>query len=180
MIDTGTPHACTRGSDFEGNGHEPTQLCQRRVRIEEEANAPGEVSGRGYGLADEALEGALYDSQALRDFVGIDLSRESVPDATTMLKFTRLLLDNDLTKALFEEINAHLAEQGLPMRAGTIVGATSIAAHSLTKNADNTRDPEMQQTKKGKNTAQLLSLFGLANLVIARKSLLDCYARGAS
>lgn len=32
-----------------------------------------------YGLADEALEDALYDSQALRDFVGIDLSRESVP-----------------------------------------------------------------------------------------------------
>ncbi|MDN8617698.1 transposase, partial [Variovorax ginsengisoli] len=61
-----------------------------------------------YGLADEALEDALYDSQALRDFVGIDLSHEAVPDATTLLKFRRLLLDNDLTKALFEEINAHL------------------------------------------------------------------------
>lgn len=65
-----------------------------------------------YSLADEALEDALYDSQALRDFVGIDLSRESVPDATTLLKFRRLLLANDLTKALFDEINAHLAEQG--------------------------------------------------------------------
>ena len=74
-----------------------------------------------YGLADEALEDALYDSQALRDFVGIDLSRESVPDATTLLKFRRLLLANDLTKALFDEINAHLAGQGLLMRAGTIV-----------------------------------------------------------
>ena len=56
-----------------------------------------------YGLADEALEDALYDSQALRDFVGIDLSRESVPDATTLLKFRRLLQDNDLTRALFDE-----------------------------------------------------------------------------
>ena len=102
-----------------------------------------------YGLADGALEDALYDSQALRDFVGIDLSRESVPDATTLLKFRRLLLDNDLTKALFEEINAHLAEQGLLMRAGTIVDATIIAAPSSTKNAGNTRDPEMHQTKKG-------------------------------
>lgn len=102
-----------------------------------------------YGLADEALEDALYDSQALRDFVGIDLSRESVPDATTLLKFRRLLLDNDLTKALFEEINAHLAEQGLLMRAGTIVDATIIAAPSSTKNEGNTRDPEMHQTKKG-------------------------------
>ena len=87
-----------------------------------------------YGLADEALEDALYDSQALRDFVGVDLSRESVPDATTLLKFRHLLQNNDLTKALFEEINAHLAEKGLLMRAGTIVDATIIAAPSSTKN----------------------------------------------
>jgi IS5 family transposase len=102
-----------------------------------------------YGLADEALEDALYDSQALRDFAGIDLSRESVPDATTLLKFRRLLQDNDLTRALFEEINAHLSEQGLLMRAGTIVDATIIAAPSSTKNEGKTRDPEMHQTKKG-------------------------------
>ena len=60
-----------------------------------------------------------------------------------------LTLDNDLTKALFEEINAHLAEQGLLMRAGTIVDATIIAAPSSTKNEGNTRDPEMHQAKKG-------------------------------
>ena len=102
-----------------------------------------------YGLADEALEDALYDSQALRDFVGVDLSRESVPDATTLLKFRHLLQTNDLTQALFDEINAHLGEKGLLMRAGTIVDATIIAAPSSTKNQDNTRDPEMHQTKKG-------------------------------
>jgi IS5 family transposase len=103
-----------------------------------------------YGLADEALEDALYDSQALRDFVGIDLSRQLVPDATTLLKFRRLLQDNDLTRALFDEINAHLAQQGLLMRAGTIVDATIIAAPSSTKNEGKSRDPEMHQTKKGK------------------------------
>jgi IS5 family transposase len=102
-----------------------------------------------YGLADEALEDALYDSQALRDFVGVDLSREAVPDATTLLKFRRLLLANDLTRALFDEINAHLADKGLLMRAGTIVDATIIAAPSSTKNKDSARDPEMHQTKKG-------------------------------
>ena len=102
-----------------------------------------------YGLADEALEDAIYDSQALRDFVGIDLSRESVPDATTLLKFRRLLLDNDLTKALFGEINAHLGEQGLLMRTGTIADATIIAAPSSTKNQGNARDPDMRQAKKG-------------------------------
>ena len=102
-----------------------------------------------YSLADEALEDALYDSQALRDFVGIDLSRESVPDATTLLKFRRLLQDNDLTRTLLDEINAHLTEQGLLMRAGTIVDATIIAAPSSTKNEGKTRDPDMHQTKKG-------------------------------
>jgi IS5 family transposase len=102
-----------------------------------------------YGLADEALEDALYDSQALRDFVGVDLSRESVPDATTLLKFRRLLQDNDLTRALFDEINAHLSQKGLLMRAGTIVDATIIAAPSSTKNEDKARDPEMHQVKKG-------------------------------
>src|SRR5216117_3654297 len=35
-----------------------------------------------YGLADEALEDALYDSQAMRSFAGIDLGRAAVPDAT--------------------------------------------------------------------------------------------------
>ena len=102
-----------------------------------------------YSLSDEALEDALYDSQALRDFVGIDLSRESVPDATTLLRFRRLLQDNDLTRALFDEINAHLTGQGLLMRAGTIVDATIIAAPSSTKNEGKTRDPDMHQTKKG-------------------------------
>ncbi|NKI94719.1 IS5 family transposase [Rhizobacter sp. SG703] len=101
-----------------------------------------------YGLADEALEDALYDSQALRDFVGIDLSHESVPDATTLLKFRRLLNDNNLTRALLDEINAHLGEKGLLMRAGTIVDATIIAAPSSTKNEDKARDPEMHQAKK--------------------------------
>jgi IS5 family transposase len=102
-----------------------------------------------YGLADEALEDCIYDSQALRDFVGIDLSRESVPDATTLLKFRRLLEAGELTKKMFEEINAHLHQQGLLMRAGTIVDATIIAAPSSTKNASGERDPEMHQAKKG-------------------------------
>ena len=51
-------------------------------------------------------------------------------------------------EALFEEINSHLADKGLLMRAGTIVDATIIAAPSSSKNAGNTHDPEMHQTKK--------------------------------
>ncbi len=102
-----------------------------------------------YALADEALEDAIYDSQAMRDFVGVDLTIESVPDATTLLRFRHLLEKHALTQRIFEEINAHLAEKGLFMREGTIVDATIVAAAPSIKNKIKQRDPEMKQTKKG-------------------------------
>jgi len=102
-----------------------------------------------FGLSDEGIEDALYDSQAIRRFVGIDLGREAAPDATTLLKFRRLLEEKNLTAAIFEAINAHLAKRGLLMRQGTIVDATIIAAPSSTKNSTGERDKEMHQTKKG-------------------------------
>jgi len=51
-------------------------------------------------LADEALEDAIYDSQSMRDFVGIDLAVESVPDATTLLRFRHMLEKHDLTQRI--------------------------------------------------------------------------------
>jgi IS5 family transposase len=102
-----------------------------------------------YGLADEAVEDAFYDSQALRGFAGIALNRDPIPDATTVLHFRHWLERHDLTKGLFEEVNAMLEERGLLMRQGTIVDATIIAAPSSTKNKQQSRDPEMHQTKKG-------------------------------
>lgn len=103
-----------------------------------------------YALADEALEDALYDSQALRSFAGIDPGRESVPDATTLLNFRHLLEAHELCQAIFGEINALLAERGILLREGTIVDATIIAAPSSTKNKAKERDPAMHQTRKGK------------------------------
>lgn len=102
-----------------------------------------------YGLADEALEDALYDSQALRGFAGIVLNREPVPDATTVLLFRHWLEEHKLTEGLLAEVNAVLAERGQLMRQGTIVDATIIAAPPSTKNKEKCRDPEMHQTKKG-------------------------------
>jgi len=102
-----------------------------------------------FGLGDEALEDAIYDSHAMREFVGLDFARESVPDATTLLKFRRLLEEHSLTAELFKGINAHLAERGLLLREGTMVDATIIAAPPSTKNKAHARDPEMHQTKKG-------------------------------
>ncbi len=102
-----------------------------------------------YGLADEALEDALYDSQALQRFARMDLSAEGVPDATTLLNFRHLLETHDLCKGLFSAINADLAARGLFLRGGTLVDATLIAAPPSTKNAKQQRDPEMYQTQKG-------------------------------
>jgi IS5 family transposase len=85
----------------------------------------------------------------MREFIGIDLGRENVPDATTLLKFRRLLEQHDLTAAILVEVNAHLTERGLLMRQGTVVDATIIAAPSSTKNEEGKRDPEMHQAKKG-------------------------------
>lgn len=102
-----------------------------------------------FGLADEALEDALHDSRSMSRFIGIEPAHEAVPDATTLLKFRRLLEQHQLTARLFEALNAHLAERGLLLREGTLVDATLIAAAPSTKNKAHARDPEMHQTKKG-------------------------------
>lgn len=107
------------------------------------------IAQQCFGLSDEGVEDAVYDSQAIRKFVGIDLSRESAPDATTLLKFRRLLEIHNLTERIFVVINDLLAQQGLLLREGTVVDATIIAAPSSTKNREGQRDPEMHQTKKG-------------------------------
>jgi IS5 family transposase len=63
----------------------------------------------------------------------------------------RILLEqHQLTESIFSVINAHLAEKGLFLREGTIVDAALIAAPPSTKNQTGGRDPDMHQSKKGK------------------------------
>ena len=102
-----------------------------------------------YALADEAMEDTIYDSHALRNFAGIDLGADAVPDATTLLHFRHLLEEHRLTKAIFEEVNAMLRERKIQMRESTMVDATIIPAPVSTKNQSGKRDPDMHQTKKG-------------------------------
>ena len=136
LIATLTPHYPV--NDGRGRPTTPLELILRMY-----------IAQQCFGLSDEGIEDALYDSQAIRRFVGIDLGRQSAPDATTLLKFRHLLETRQLTAAIFSAINAHLAEQGLFMRAGTIVDATLIAAPPSTKNREGKRDGEMHQAKKG-------------------------------
>ena len=102
-----------------------------------------------FNLSDPAVEEALYDSRAMRRFVGIDLGHEPAPDETTICKFRHLLEAHNLGDQLFFLINEYLQENGMKVNTGTIVDATIIDAPSSTKNKDKSRDPEMHQTKKG-------------------------------
>jgi transposase, IS5 family len=103
-----------------------------------------------FNLADFACEEALYDSASLRRFVGIDLGCEAVPDATTLLKFRRLLETHKLGEKLFAEVGRVLQASGMKLKSGTIVDATIIGAPGSTKNQQKARDPQMHQTRKGK------------------------------
>ena len=123
-----------------GNGRPPIGL-ERMLRIH--------FIQHWFNLADLACEEALYDSASLRRFVGIDLGCEPVPDATTLLKFRRLLNEHKLGEALFAKVGQELQARGFKVNTGTIVDATIIGAPSSTKNADKARDPEMHQTRKG-------------------------------
>ena len=95
------------------------------------------------------MEEALRETPLVREFAGIGLDFEGVPDATTILKFRHLPEKHELRKALFDEMAAVLTERGLLSRQGTIVDATLIAAPPSTRNRTKSRDPEMKQTKKG-------------------------------
>ena len=103
-----------------------------------------------FNLSDPAVEEALYDSVVMRQFVGIDLGCEPAPDETTVCKFRHLLERHGLGEQLFERVGEHLQQKGLRLSTGTIVDATIINAPSSTKNARQERDPEMHQTRKGK------------------------------
>jgi IS5 family transposase len=123
-----------------GNGKPPRNLSAM-LRIYCVAN--------WVNLADEACKDAMYDIVAFREFCRIDLGRQGVPDATTLLNFRHLLENNELGAAIFARVGQLLIANGLKLSDGTIVDATIIAAPSATKDEDKVRDPEMHCTSKG-------------------------------
>jgi IS5 family transposase len=123
-----------------GNGRHPMPL-ESMLRIY--------FMQQWYGLSDPAMEDALYDSESMRRFAGIDSGEDTIPDETTILNFRHLLEKHKLTEKLFEQTRLYLKDKGLLVREGTIVDATIIDAPSSTKNKEKARDTEMKQTKKG-------------------------------
>ena len=92
-----------------------------------------------FSLSDEMTEESIYDSHAMKKFMGVNFDEEQAPDATTLLKFRRLLEKHNLCEDLFNDLNVRLEVNGCVMRGGTIVDATIIKAPSSTKNKSGTR-----------------------------------------
>jgi IS5 family transposase len=125
-----------------GNGTQPMPM-ERMLRIY--------FMQQWFNLSDPAMEDALYDSESMRRFAGIELSDDAIPDESTILRFRHLLEKHYLTQAIFAQVRTLLEQKRLLLRSGTIVDATIIEAPPSTKNAEQARDPEMHQTRKGKD-----------------------------
>lgn len=102
-----------------------------------------------FNLSDPGAEELLYESSAVRRFVGVDLGVAAAPDETTICRFRHLLEKHDLCGMMLDAVNVHLEAKGIKIQTGTIVDATILHAPSSTKNASGERDPAMRQTKKG-------------------------------
>ena len=125
-----------------GNGRQPLGL-EKMLRIY--------FLQQWFNLSDPQAEDAIYDSESMRRFARLELGDDVVPDESTILRFRHLLEQHRLTATIFDAVRDLLEERRLLLRAGTIVDATIIAAPSSTKNATAARDPEMKQTRKGRN-----------------------------
>jgi IS5 family transposase len=125
-----------------GNGRQPLGV-EKMLRIY--------FLQQWFNLSDPQAEDAIYDSESMRRFARVELGDDVVPDESTILRFRHLLEQHRLTAKIFDAVRDLLEERRLLLRAGTIVDATIVAAPSSTKNASATRDPEMKQTRKGRN-----------------------------
>ncbi len=125
-----------------GKGGRPAMPLERMLRVY--------FMQQWFNLSDPQAEDALYDIEPMRRFAGIELAEDSIPDESTILRFRHLLEEHQLTEKIFAEVRSLLEGKKLLLKSGTIVDATIISAPSSTKNATNSRDPEMHQGKKNK------------------------------
>ena len=131
------PHSPTRSA----KGGRPPFAVETMLRIH--------FLQQWFNLSDPAMEEALYDTPMFREFAGLDMGEDRLPDESTILRFRHLLEAHNLSLQIQDTVNATLMAKGLLLKQGTVVDATLIAAPSSTKNQDGERDPEMHQTKKG-------------------------------
>jgi IS5 family transposase len=125
-----------------------------------------------FNLSDPAVEEALYDSRAMRQFVGIDLGREPVPDETTICKFRQLL---ETPPEIFVQTKTHrhrpLSEtERARNRTKSKVRAKVEHVFLVIKRIFGWA--KVRYRGLAKNTHWLQISCGLANLYVARRRLL--------
>lgn len=130
------PHAPARSA----NGGRPPFAVQTIVRIH--------CLQQWFNLSDPAMEEVLYDTPLYREFAGLDMGEDLLPDESTILRFRHLLEAHNLSVQTVATVNAKLTAKRLLLKQGTAIDATLIAAPSSTKNSSGERDPEMHQPKK--------------------------------
>jgi hypothetical protein len=123
-----------------GNGRQPLGL-EKLLRIY--------FLQQWFNLSDPQAEDAIYDSESMRRFAGVELSEDVVPDATTILRFRHLLERHHLTEAIFTAVRALLAEKRLFLQSGTIVDATIIAARARRRMPPRRGTPRCGRRRKG-------------------------------
>ena len=84
-----------------------------------------------FGLSAEGTEEAVSDSYAMRRFLGINFIDEQVPDASTLLRFRRLLEKQGLAAAFSAELRERIGAAGLILHEGSVVEAavTALPGH---------------------------------------------------
>src|SRR6266567_3635067 len=124
-----------------GNGRPPVGV-ERMLRIY--------FLQQWFNLSDPAVEEALYDSGVMRQFVGIDLGCEPVPDETTVCKFRHLLEEHQLGEQILGQVNLRCKRRGCESRPARSWTRPSCTHPLRPRTREQQRDPEMHQTKKGK------------------------------
>jgi len=80
-----------------------------------------------YDLSDYVLEASLDDRLSFRRFAGLSAS-EKAPDHSVFSRFRDQLIQHDIHKRLFDELNRQLEQRGLIVKKGSLVDATVIQA----------------------------------------------------
>jgi transposase, IS5 family len=139
MVALITPHAPARSA----KGGRPPFAVATMLRIH--------FLQQWFNLSDPAMEEALYDTPMFRDFAGLDMGEDILPDESTILRFRHLLEAHNLSLQLLATVNATLTQKGLLLKQGTAIDATLIAPPVLPRTTAVSATPKCTRPKRAIN-----------------------------
>lgn len=107
-----------------------------------------------FDLSAAAVEDTIYDSYAMRTFMGVDFLDSSVPDATTLLKFRSLLEKKGLHQQFMVELRYRIAESGQMFKPGSVIDPALVHVPSSSgagkkESKQNESEPDVVQLEMG-------------------------------